>query len=547
MNAAARPRRFLRSAALALLAAGLAWAVALAGPKPAPDAAPDKDHAEKMAKGLELFKQHVRPLLAERCLRCHGGKATESEFDLSDRPGLLRGGTRGPAVVPGKAKDSLLYQLVTHAREPHMPHDGRKLADEDAGRLAAWIDSGAPYDKPLVEGKDVAAWTRKAVPDDARQFWSFQPLRRAAPPAVKDESWCRMAIDRFILAKLEAARIQPNPPVNRPQLIRRATFDLTGLPPPPAEVEAFVNDDSPDAYDKLLDRLLASEHHGERWARHWLDLARFAESHGFEHDYDRPSAYHYRDFVIRALNDDLPYDTFAKCQLAGDEYAPENNLALTGTGFLAAGVHSTQITKKEVEKHRYDELDDMAATTGTAFLGLTVGCARCHDHKFDPIPQADYYRIVSAFTTTVRSEIDLDLDPEGYKRAKAAFDREHAPFVAAVQKFEAEQLPARAAALKKEWEQRPDRLDAVALDALNPKGPRLAALVQWANTTDPEWRRLKQRAADHLQKAPKPNVVKALIASEGLPPVRLHTQGDDFFPETYFLRRGDPDQKEGVA
>src|SRR5205823_3514073 len=231
--------------------------------------------------------------------------------------------------------------------------------------------------------------TERVVADEARQFWSFQPLKIGTPPAVKDQAWARNKVDRFILAKLEDAGLKANPPATKQQLIRRAYFDVIGLPPPPEEVRRFLDDPAPDAYDKMLDRLLASPHYGERWARHWLDLARFAESHGFEHDYDRPSAYHYRDFVIKALNDDLPYDTFVKWQLAGDELAPENPLAQMATGFLAAGVHSTQITKNEVEKQRYDELDDMLATTGTAMLGLTIGCARCHDHKFDPIPTRD--------------------------------------------------------------------------------------------------------------------------------------------------------------
>ncbi len=193
----------------------------------------------------------------------------------------------------------------------------------------------------------------------------------------------------------------------------------------------------------MIDRLLASPHYGERWGRHWLDLARFAESHGFEHDSDRPTAYHYRDFVIEALNRDLPYDTFVKWQLAGDELAPDDNLALKATGFLAAGVHSTQITKNQVEKERYDELDDMVNTTGTAFLGLTIGCARCHDHKYDPIPNRDYYRMVATFTTTVRSEIDLEINRDAYDKAKTAFDKEHAPYLEALARFEAETLPAR--------------------------------------------------------------------------------------------------------
>ena len=205
---------------------------------------------------------------------------------------------------------------------------------------------------------------------------------------------------------------RPSPEADRRTLLRRAYFDLIGLPPSSEEVADFRADSEPHAYERMIDRLLASPHHGERWARHWLDIARFAESHGFEHDYDRPTAYPYRDFVIKALNRDLPYNTFVRWQLAGDEIAPDNALALTATGFLGAGVHSTQITAVTVEKERYDELDDMVRTMGTSMLGLTIGCARCHDHKYDPIPQKDYYRLLSTFTTTVRTNVSLDLDPE---------------------------------------------------------------------------------------------------------------------------------------
>src|SRR5206468_4798301 len=239
-----------------------------------------------------------------------------------------------------------------------------------------------------------------------------------------------------------------SPPAERLQLIRRVYFDLVGLPPSIEEIDAFLADGSPDAYGKLVDRLLASPHHGERWGRHWLDLARFGESHGFEHDYDRPSAYHYRDFVIQALNRDLPYDTFVKWQIAGDEYAPDDPLALKATGFLAAGVHSTQITKSEVEKHRYDEMDDKLSTVTTAFLGLTVGCARCHDHKYDPIPQRDYYRMLATFTTTVRSEMELKPYTPEYLKAKAAFDLAHKPLLDKADKFVKEKLPNRLA----DWE-----------------------------------------------------------------------------------------------
>ncbi|HJZ55004.1 MAG TPA: DUF1549 and DUF1553 domain-containing protein, partial [Gemmataceae bacterium] len=289
--------------------------------------------------------------------------------------------------------------------------------------------------------------------------------------------------------------------------------------------------------------------------RHWLDLARFAESHGFEHDYDRPTAYHYRDFVIKALNADLPFDTFTKWQIAGDELAPDDPLALAATGYLAAGVHSTQITKNEVEKHRYDEMDDMLGNIGTTFLGLTVGCARCHDHKYDPIPSRDYYRMLSAFTTTVRTEAEVQTDAATYRQARAAFDAEHAPLATALAKFEADQLPARFAAWEKArkpdgpspawyW---PEARAAFAVPADDRTSEQTTALLKWYALQDAEWLKLVKAEREHAAKAAKPGTVKMLISSEGLPPVRLHSQGDDFLKETHFLRRGDPAQKDGVA
>ena len=243
------------------------------------------------------------------------------------------------------------------------------------------------------------------------------------------------------MAKLKERDIAPSEPTDKVKLIRRAYLDVTGLPPPPSEVDVFLNDSDPKAYEKLIDRLLSSPHYGERWGRHWLDLAlRFAESHGFEQDYDRPNAFHYRDFVIRALNEDMPYDQFLKWQLAGDEFAPRDPLALAATGFLAAGVHATQITANQAEKERYDELDDITRTVGTTMLGLAVGCARCHDHKFDPISIADYYGIASAFTTTVRSDFDVPTDPEGDKAKLAAYEASHAPLVAKLEAFDRDEL-----------------------------------------------------------------------------------------------------------
>ena len=220
----------------------------------------------------------------------------------------------------------------------------------------------------------------RTIDESARDFWSFQPLQNVEPPQIADDSWGRTDIDRFVLAKLNEAGITPNPPASRRALMRRAYFDLIGLPPSLEEVEAFIADEDPQAYEKLLDRLLASKHHGERVGRHWLDIARFGESHGFEQDYDRPHAYHYRDFVIKAFNADMPFDQFVRWQLAGDEIEPENPLAMMATGFLGAGVFPTQLTEKEFESSRYDELDDMVSTMGNAMLG--------DDDRLCPLPRS---------------------------------------------------------------------------------------------------------------------------------------------------------------
>jgi hypothetical protein len=542
-----------RYVSLSVLVAFLA-AVGVRAGQPAKKNAPlTADHAEKMVKGLDLFKKHVKPILENKCLRCHGGKKIESDFDLSDREGLLKGGQIGNSVIANRSKESQLVKLIQHAKEPHMPDGGPKLPDADIARIIEWIDLGAPYDLPLVASKlKGKPWTERVLPASARQWWAFEPWLKSAPPVVKNEAWCQTALDRFILAKLEDSKITPNQAATREQLIRRAYFDLIGLPPAPEEVEAFLKESASAkpqaAFAKVIDKLLASPHYGERWGRHWLDLARFAESHGFEHDYDRPTAYHYRDFVIEALNEDLPYDKFVKWQIAGDEFEPNNLLALKATGFLAAGVHSTQITKSEVEKHRYDEMDDKLSTITTSMLGLTVGCARCHDHKYDPIPQRDYYRMLATFTTTVRSEMPLKETPE-YAKAKSAFDQAHKPFVDKAEKFVREQLPTRLS----EWEKSkaapakmPANIGAILkIPAADRKAPQQADLLKWYRTIDPEAKKLDQQTVAHAKTAPA--APKMLVATEGLPAVRLHSQGEDFFPETYFLRRGDPANKEGTA
>jgi hypothetical protein len=511
------------------------------------------DHAEKLARGKELFAKHVRSLLAERCLKCHGGDKTRSGLDLHARETLLKGGDNGPVVVPFDSKSSRLVKLVAHRDDPHMPPKEVKLPDQQIGWLTQWIDLGAPYDRPLL---DRGTMVKKplVVTDEDRRFWSFQLLQRPTVPSVNNHAWVRTPIDAFILARLEAKGLAPNPETDKRKLLRRVSFDLLGLPPTSEELDAFLKDQSPGAYDQVLDRLLASPHHGERWARHWLDLARFAESHGFEHDYDRPTAYHYRDFVIKALNRDLPYDKFVQWQIAGDEFEPDNPLALMATGFLAAGVHSTQITANLVEKERYDELDDMVRTIGTAMLGLTVGCARCHDHKFDPVPTRDYYRMLSTFTTTVRSEVELNLDPAGLAAARAKWDAEHARIVQQRTQYESEELPGKltkALASGKPLTSSDGKpIPKEVAEILQQIKSKLTAeqnskLLAWFKTQDRSWQELNRKVQEHDKTAPRQP--KVLICSEGLPPVRLHTQGADFFNETYFLTRGDPNQKQGVA
>ena len=344
------------------------------------------DHAVRMERGLKLFQGEVAGLLKEHCLRCHGGEKVKSGLDMATREELLRGGAHGSVVVPFDAAGSVLVEQINHAKEPHMPDDRPKLSAGVIAKITAWINDGAPYAEPLVAGKKPKR-DASVVTNEDRQWWSFLPLAK-----VKANS-----IEELLLKHAKGMKF--NPPADKATLVRRLYLDLTGLPPPEGADAGDLNE--------IADKLLASPKYGERWARHWLDVARFAESTGFEQDYDRPFAFHYRDFVIKALNQDMPYDVFVKWQLAGDEYEPQNPLALAATGFLGAGVFPSQITANEVERTRYDAMDDMLSTTGGAMLGLTVGCARCHDHKFDPLPMRDYYQMLSTFTTTTRSNVDV--------------------------------------------------------------------------------------------------------------------------------------------
>ncbi len=376
-------------------------------------------HAQQMREGIALFKNQVREILRKNCIECHGEGEIEGDLDLSTRDSLFASG-----LVGESAENSDLIDSITHRFEPFMPHERDKLDEESIEAIAHWIDLGAPYDKPLLEGAVDVSEGPLVVTEEHRNYWAYRTLAQTELPEVKSKLWPRNEIDHFVLNRLEASHLRPNVEAKRRVLIRRAYLNLIGLPPSPDEVVEFLNDLKPGAYERMIDGLLQSPHYGARWARHWMDIARFAESMGFETDFDRPYAYHYRDFLIMAFNQNMPYDQFVQWQIAGDQLMSEEPLAMMATGFLGVGVLSNVITEKEFESTRYDEMDDMINTLGTAMLGTTIGCARCHDHKYDPITSKDYYELASNFTRTVRTYIDYDPDSAAYETAMAGFEIE---------------------------------------------------------------------------------------------------------------------------
>jgi len=420
-------------------------------------------------EGVTFFEQKIRPVLVASCYECHSAEAKakgklKGGLFLDTRAALLTGGDEGPALVPGKPDDSLLLKALRWAREDlHMPPKS-KLPSEVIADFEKWVAMGAPDPRT----GEVAKARREISIPQGRDYWAFRPLAPVAVPSVKNAAWAKTPIDRFILAKLEAAKLTPSKPVGREQLLRRATFDLTGLPPTPEQLAAFERDFSLShspaftpvgvtgagenvsrresgsaAFDRLVDTLLASPAYGERWARHWLDVVRYAESNGYEFDAFRPGAFHYRDWVIRAFNDGMPYDRFIRWQLAGDKLQPDSVEGASATGFLVAGPYPGQITAKTVERIRYDQLDDMVSTIGSGLLGLTLACVRCHEHKYDPIPQTDYYGIAAALARTVHSEMKIDRQHAETQRKLAAHKLAGEPLIAALKQFEAEEFPAR--------------------------------------------------------------------------------------------------------
>jgi hypothetical protein len=354
---------------------------------------------------VEFFEKRVRPLLAANCFPCHSSELAEAGLRLDARAAALTGGDSGPALIPGEPDKSRLVEAIGYRNvDLRMPPKG-KLADEQIGVLTAWVKMGAPWPEAAVRAPAPEAGFKVTAKD--REFWSFQPVKQPPVPDIRNpKSEIRNPIDRFVLAKLEEKGLRPSPAADKRTLLRRVTFDLVGLPPTPEEMDAFLADDAPDAFVKVVDRLLASPHYGERWARHWLDVARYGEdqAHTFEAR-KYPDGYRYRDWVVRAFNSDLPYDRFLTMQIAGDLLdGPDRADNLAATGYFAMGpVYYGRAVA--------DELDDRVDTLARGLLGLTVACARCHDHKFDPIAAKDYYALQGVFASTDYKEYVLT--PEG--------------------------------------------------------------------------------------------------------------------------------------
>jgi hypothetical protein len=403
--------RAFRARATALGLA-LSWALAAAT---AGEEAPTAEQAR-------FFEAEVRPILAAKCQKCHGPRQQRGGLRLDSREAALRGGQTGPAVVPGDLDESLLIEAIGY-ETLEMPPDG-KLSDREANALASWVKMGAPW--PVQEPSKPAG-TPGTITDEDRAYWAYRSVADPPVPVADGGGWSRNAIDRFIARKLEAKGLAPSAEADRRALIRRASYDLVGLPPSPEEVEAFVADASPMAYEALIDRLLASPRYGERWGRHWLDLVRYAESDGHGADRYRPEAWRYRDYVIRAFNDDKPYDRFVLEQLAGDEVDPDDADAMTATGFLRHWIY--EHNQRQLREVREIILNDVTDVTGEVFLGLGIGCARCHDHKFDPILQEDYYRL-QAFFAPMLPRDDIVTAPqeqrERFQLAQARWEAETA-------------------------------------------------------------------------------------------------------------------------
>jgi hypothetical protein len=365
--------------------------------------------------GLEaarLFRDRVEPVLKSECYACHsaGAKKLRGGLRLDSREAALEGGDSGPAIVPGKAGESLIIQALRHRDGLAMPPKKPGLPETTIQEFESWVNAGAPYSSAGDSRPSAESPLQRA-----REHWAFRPVKKADPPEVADAAWVKSPIDAFILAGLEARRWRPAPPAGRGEWLRRVTFDVTGLPPSPEEIAAFADDRTPLAEGRVVDRLLDSPRYGERWAQHWLDVVRYAETEGFEYDRHIPDAWRFRDYVIDSLNRDKPFDRFVVEQIAGDEIAPGDRESQVASIFHRLGPVRRNAGNPEIALSRNEVLTERTDIIGTAFLGLTVGCARCHNHKLEPISQKDYYRLQAYFAGT--EEHDINLASEAKRKA----------------------------------------------------------------------------------------------------------------------------------
>ncbi|HSU66770.1 MAG TPA: PSD1 and planctomycete cytochrome C domain-containing protein, partial [Tepidisphaeraceae bacterium] len=546
--------RAIVSSGLQLLG-GIVWATLLF-------ALPCSSAAAAAPMGHDLvFESDVRPILKARCFVCHGeGDELKGKLDLRLKRTMLAGGKDGPVLAPGDPSTSLLYQKLVKGE---MPKGKAKLPAGELETIRRWIAAGAPTARPepaqIKPGSEITA--------EEREFWSFQPIRRPEVPKVKDEDRVRTPIDALVIHRLEERQLRLSPEADKLTLIRRATFDLTGLPATPQEIDAFVKDGAPDAYEKLIDRLLASPHYGEHWGRHWLDTAGYADSDGYvDSDPVRKFAYRYRDYVIRAFNDDKPFDQFIREQLAGDEMvrppykdlSPEQIDKLAATGFLRMAPDGTGAGADDQTAARNSVVADTIKVVSTSLLGLTVGCAQCHSHKYDPIPQTDYYRLRAVFEPAY--------DPKHWRPPQARL----IPLATDKDRADAARIEAEAASVDAERKTRenalvlaifqrerakvpPDVREAARTAHLTPKPKRTkeqsGLLLQYPTVDIPpgslmlydpkaaaDLAKYTTRAAEIRAKKPAEQFVQALTEVPGVVPV------------TYLFARGDPEQpKQAVT
>ena len=487
------------------------------------------------------FLKDIQPLLQKNCYSCHGPEEQEGGLRLDQKKRALEGGDSGAEIVPGKSAESRLVRMIAGIDEEfgRMPPDekGKPLSAEEIGLVRAWIDQGAN-------------WPDDAIAQSGSEHWSLKPVVRSPLPSVAGANWLREPIDAFILARLEKEKIQPSPPAERTVLLRRLQLDLIGLPPSPEEVDQFLSDPSPDAIERLVDRLLASPHFGERWGRHWLDLARYADSDGYEKDRPRPFAWKYRDWVIAAINADLPYDQFTIDQIAGDLLPEATDAQRTACGLHRNTLHNTE-GGIDPEEDRVKKTIDRTNTLGAVWLGLTVGCAQCHTHKYDPITQREYYQLFAFFNSIEEKDLERPTPQQSAKleTAKAAHGEKLAKLNAEVDAYVAEKL----SAAQSKWEESFAGATAEALTEkkipadvaaalVKPRGDRspeeVERIAKHYRTVDAELVKLEKAVKDHQAKPPQlSDEAKVQSVAELAQPrvTKILLRGD-------FLNPGDPVQ-----